>query len=819
MKKSLSVPLQGLHRILMLLILSLFLTSFARGQHVASFAASPPQITGDVPNMDVTDALALAAVIAADSLPGSSLFQLWGEEDFYAEDGQTPPALWPAPSGEASSWSFVYIAENLTDIFIVTIVSGGDPHLERFSIDDIPEDERPPVDLSTLAMVPTEFVNPTQALATSIDNGLSQYVELARQNSDYYASYTLSSFWFLYQDITTAESNPFWEIQIDYGNWNEQERRYEYTEAIGLVDAVTGTFLGLYVEEGFDEPDPFELVSRSPADGTTGLNPVSTISFGFNQSVFFPSFDYMQGQPGPFYSFFPKDSIAVDAVTLSEDQLTVSYEAIHTPDTDFLWILIAPGSSSGSLLTQPEVLHYSTAQTMASATVSGTLDLLNTPEGYYKTPGGGTETIFGFNKATLPVTQSDFGAEPYAQTIVALIAPPYNFDEFYGSINELNLRYATVADPVTGAYTIPHAADGEYYVGAVKYSTEFGFPYVKAAGFLERDGEPATISIEGGSLSDIDFTVRGYFPELVSRVDAQHAAGVAQVYQTTEMPDTRLLALGTFEYKPYDPYLKSGTDSPATSAEFPAGTAEDWWFAYFDETAETMHMLTVFDDRVTGHDIMPVADIPAEDLPPVPVGELRTIPQTYINSTDAIQAIRNHGLDDFLATLPADASMEVEYEMGDLWSEYPEHTSAETGHFWVIDIYAFWWKEFGDDIVNYDYYGQYLVHAETGEVITEIVETSTNELQELPQTASLDQNYPNPFNPHTQIRFNLPASGEVSLNVFDVTGRRIATLVDAQLPAGTHTVRLDGNGLSSGVYIYQLVTQERSLSRKMTLIK
>jgi len=150
---------------------------------------------------------------------------------------------------------------------------------------------------------------------------------------------------------------------------------------------------------------------------------------------------------------------------------------------------------------------------------------------------------------------------------------------------------------------------------------------------------------------------------------------------------------------------------------------------------------------------------------------------------------------------------------------YPEHTSAETGHFWVIDIYAFWWKEFGDDIVNYDYYGQHLVHAETGEVITEIVETSTNELQELPQTASLDQNYPNPFNPHTQIRFNLPASGEVSLNVFDVTGRRIATLVDAQLPAGTHTVRLDGNGLSSGVYIYQLVTQERSLSRKMTLIK
>ena len=115
--------------------------------------------------------------------------------------------------------------------------------------------------------------------------------------------------------------------------------------------------------------------------------------------------------------------------------------------------------------------------------------------------------------------------------------------------------------------------------------------------------------------------------------------------------------------------------------------------------------------------------------------------------------------------------------------------------------------------------------AETAKLITEIVETSTNELQELPQTASLDPPPPPELSQSLQSAHPdtlQPAriGPGVPLNVFDVTGRRIATLVDAQLPAGKPIpAAWSGNGLSSGVYIINCNGKKRSLSRKMTLIK
>ncbi len=89
----------------------------------------------------------------------------------------------------------------------------------------------------------------------------------------------------------------------------------------------------------------------------------------------------------------------------------------------------------------------------------------------------------------------------------------------------------------------------------------------------------------------------------------------------------------------------------------------------------------------------------------------------------------------------------------------------------------------------------------------------------IPNNVILHQNYPNPFNPVTVISFQLPASSEVTLEVFDLLGRRVALLVDGRQTAGTHTVHFDGSNLSSGTYIYRLQTEDFSEVRKMTLIK
>ncbi|TVQ01057.1 MAG: T9SS C-terminal target domain-containing protein [Balneolaceae bacterium] len=90
---------------------------------------------------------------------------------------------------------------------------------------------------------------------------------------------------------------------------------------------------------------------------------------------------------------------------------------------------------------------------------------------------------------------------------------------------------------------------------------------------------------------------------------------------------------------------------------------------------------------------------------------------------------------------------------------------------------------------------------------------------EIPVYIRLNQNYPNPFNPGTQIQFELPQRSEVRLEVYDMTGRQIASLVNETVQAGIHTVNFDASNLSSGVYIYRLQAGSVVLTRKLTLIK
>jgi glucose/arabinose dehydrogenase len=89
----------------------------------------------------------------------------------------------------------------------------------------------------------------------------------------------------------------------------------------------------------------------------------------------------------------------------------------------------------------------------------------------------------------------------------------------------------------------------------------------------------------------------------------------------------------------------------------------------------------------------------------------------------------------------------------------------------------------------------------------------------LPARFALDQNYPNPFNPSTSIEYQIPGAGRVTLRVFDILGREVATLVDAFESAGRHTAAFSGTSGASGVYIYRLTTPYGSLVKSMTLVR
>lgn len=83
----------------------------------------------------------------------------------------------------------------------------------------------------------------------------------------------------------------------------------------------------------------------------------------------------------------------------------------------------------------------------------------------------------------------------------------------------------------------------------------------------------------------------------------------------------------------------------------------------------------------------------------------------------------------------------------------------------------------------------------------------------------LQQNYPNPFNPSTKINFGLKKAGNVQITVYNILGNKVATLLNSYKAAGNHSVNFNASSLSSGVYLYRIVSNEFVQTRKMILEK
>lgn len=90
---------------------------------------------------------------------------------------------------------------------------------------------------------------------------------------------------------------------------------------------------------------------------------------------------------------------------------------------------------------------------------------------------------------------------------------------------------------------------------------------------------------------------------------------------------------------------------------------------------------------------------------------------------------------------------------------------------------------------------------------------------DIPTSLSLSQNYPNPFNPSTSIEYFVENSGDVNLEVFDVLGQKVSTLVNQKQTTGIYNVNFDASNLPSGIYMYRLRSNGITLTKRMTLIK
>ena len=101
--------------------------------------------------------------------------------------------------------------------------------------------------------------------------------------------------------------------------------------------------------------------------------------------------------------------------------------------------------------------------------------------------------------------------------------------------------------------------------------------------------------------------------------------------------------------------------------------------------------------------------------------------------------------------------------------------------------------------------------------------TGNENITSLPTQYALSQNYPNPFNPSTIINYELPVSGKVTLKIYDMLGKEVATLVNDYMDAGRYLVKFNGlstgGGLASGMYFYKITAGSFTAVKKMILIK
>lgn len=109
-------------------------------------------------------------------------------------------------------------------------------------------------------------------------------------------------------------------------------------------------------------------------------------------------------------------------------------------------------------------------------------------------------------------------------------------------------------------------------------------------------------------------------------------------------------------------------------------------------------------------------------------------------------------------------------------------------------------------------------------VVSKATDVDDTNQGQLPSNFDLAQNYPNPFNSSTVIQFALPSASRVQLDIFNILGQKVKSLVDQELPAGVVSVTWDGrnetgNNVASGVYFYRMVTRDFQSSKKLLLLK
>jgi len=457
-------------------------------------------------------------------------------------------------------------------------------------------------------------------------------------------------------------------------------------------------------------------------------------------------------------SFFTNISPETD-MWLSSDLHTIYFApTLEENKTYFILFLNAMGED-GSSLSQPIYIEFTTDSVFSGYTVAGN------------------------------VSFEDESISP-ENTLVALLKQPLT-----GGAPEVLFMNVTDA---SGDFTVEHVPDGVYYPIAAKDVNGDG-SIDPGRGDVLAKGD--SIIVDGADVSGVTLLLKKFERVRFARAKAL----IDSIKSGIFFRNLRLYYVRAWQ-----------VDSTAR--------AEDWEFIFLNTLTQQLLKVKV---NPEGHRIEQSDTNFLDWIRNFrPLGDslsFAAVPDSFIAKVERRvgRAIRHKHLPDSL-------ELEVQLSLGDI---------ARDGFWQVVpDTNKFYWglryrifnrnkQQEGEEAslakrtsVNENAEEHlFLADYKTGQ---EVEVTGVNKkAKALPGNYTLEQNYPNPFNPSTIIRYSIPNNEFVTLKIYNILGKEIATLVNQKQSGGTYEINFDASNLTSGIYFYQISTSDFNQVRKMMLIK
>jgi hypothetical protein len=556
------------------------------------------------------------------------------------------------------------------------------------------------------------------------------------------------------------------------------------------------------------------VVSTFPEDGAADVE-TDSIVITFDKKIYFEVDEF--GDPNVYLYIEPEDSVEYVDVAINEDSTSVTFYGELADNTDYVAVLEYAEGADGELLDMPYIFQFTTNPTAGQFTVSGTVGPLP-PE---KVVEGVPILVF------LSPENFELGFE----------------DEFTdcGDCDEDDDGptpfYAAFADPETGEYTIDQVREGTYFPLGVDYDVDLVIEdefYNPGLYYYDANGNftPDQIDVNSTTAPNNELTNINLIQLDLSPYTFEASIARATDLTSTFGEDVVFVGGGTeidlFDYDFEETSSEKAT--PQKKGSFfsqlatidkdqlmatPDGKSIVWQQYFYDPGLDAAFSIVI---TPIGSFVQDTIASEEDAEIPVDFTTIKPVPDQIVDSDDVITTAEANGGADFRAQFSDDPNAfgYVSLELLHAYWELDGGTT-ESPVFWNVRYY---YASFNDQTFEYTEDSAYVyIHAETGAILESTLPVSNEVEEQLPDGFELNQNYPNPFNPSTNIPFTLSEASRVSIDIYNILGQKVETLTDQMYNAGTHSMRWDASGFSSGIYIYRMRTNGNVQTRKMMLLK